>query len=119
MKLLFIRFMGCTVALVLSALLFQGSCPLSVLWGSALLTIFYTLLRPLLQVLISPFNLFVLGLLTPLTDALLVKWAAAWTPGLSFTYWQAVAAALTISLAYYPYSVWKKRKLASVPVKAQ
>ena len=72
--------------------------------------------RPLLQLLVSPFNLFVFGLLTPLTDALLILWAAAWVKNLSLHYWEAVLTALLISLAYYPYSVWKKRKLAGMPV---
>ena len=117
MNALIVRFVGCAASLAVTGLLFPGSCSLhGVLFGGLLLTLLYTFLRPLLQLLVSPFNLFVFGLLTPLTDALLILWAAAWVKNLSLHYWEAVLTALLISLAYYPYSVWKKRKLAEMPV---
>jgi uncharacterized membrane protein YvlD (DUF360 family) len=107
-----IRLLGCLAALSLSALLFPGSADLSgVLVGALLLTLLYVLIRPLLLTLALPFNLLLLGLVTPLADALLIRWTAAWVGGLTLTYWQCVAVALLISLAYYPYSCRKQRQL--------
>jgi len=65
----------------------------------------------LLLTLALPFNLLLFGLVTPLADALLILWTTAWVSGLSLGYWQCVAVALIISLAYYPYSRFKQRQL--------
>ena len=112
MNALAIRLLGCLAALALSALLFPGAATLGgVLLGALMLTILYLLIRPLLLTLALPFNLLLFGLVTPLADALLIRWTAAWVGGLSLNYWQCVAAALLISLAYYPYSHWKQRQL--------
>lgn len=108
----FARFFACLMALLLAAALFPEACLVSgAIWGSMLLTVFYALLRPLMQAVILPFNIFLCGLLTPITDALLVLWASAWGTGLSFTYWQSVAVALLVSALYLPFSYWKQRSL--------
>ena len=107
-----LRLLGCLAALSLSNLLFPGSAILSgVLIGALLLTLLYVLIRPLLLTLALPLNLLLLGLLTPLADALLIRWTAAWVGGLTLNYWQCVILALLISLAYYPYSLIKQRQL--------
>lgn len=109
MKGLVVRYLGCMAALACCAVVFPGSCAL---WaaplGGLVAAVLYSLIRPLLQTLLLPLNLFLLGVLTPLTDALLVLWACAWTPGLSLGYWQAVCAALLISLFWLPYARAKK-----------
>ena len=88
----------------------QGSAPL---WGSLMLTVLYTLIRPFIQTLILPLNVFWAGLLTPLTDALLVSWTAAWVHGLSLGYWDGVLISLAIGAAYLPYA--RRRRGASLP----
>lgn len=111
----FARFIACGAALLLALPLFPGTGTVSAaLWGSMLLTVFYTLVRPLLLTLLLPFNLFLVGLLTPLADALLVLWAGAWVNGLAFSYWQGVAVALLVSLLYMPYSYWKQKSLWAI-----
>jgi len=106
------RFLGCLAALGLGALLFPGAADLNgVLLGALMLTALYLLIRPLLLTLALPLNLLLFGLATPLADALLIRWTAAWVSGLTLSYWQCVAVALIISLAYYPYSRWKQRQL--------
>ena len=84
----------------------QGSAPL---WGSLMLTVLYTLIRPFIQTLILPLNIFLAGLLTPLTDALLVSWTAAWVHG----YWDGVLISLAIGAAYLPYA--RRRRGDSLP----
>ena len=112
MKIVLIRLAGCLAALSLSNLFFPNTAALSgVIFGALLLTLFYILIRPLLLTLALPFNLLLFGLVTPLADALLLRWAAAWIRGLSLTYWQCVTLALIISLAYWPYSQWKQQQL--------
>jgi len=107
-----IRLLGCLAALSLSSLIFPGAANLSgVLLGTLMLTLLYMLIRPLLLTLALPFNLLLLGLVTPLADALLIRWTAAWISGLTLSYWQCVALALLISLAYYPYACLKQRRL--------
>lgn len=106
------RVLSCCGAFAVCALLFPGTCTIwGVLAGGALLTVFYVFLRPVLQGLILPLNLFLAGLLTPLTDALLVLWACAWTGGTELSYWQSVCAALLAALFYLPYTRSKKAKL--------
>lgn len=82
----------------------------AVLWGSLMLTVLYTLVRPLMQTLILPLNLFLAGLLTPLTDALLVIWTGAWVPGLSLGYWDGVLFSMAAGLAYLPYARRKRQR---------
>jgi uncharacterized membrane protein YvlD (DUF360 family) len=106
-----LRLVGCLAALSLSNLLFPGAAGLGgVLLGTLMLTLLYILIRPLLLTLALPFNLLLCGLATPLADALLIRWTAAWV-GLILSYWQCVTIALIISLAYYPYSLFKQRQL--------
>ena len=115
-----LRLLGCLAALSLGGLLFPGAASLSgVLLGALLLTFFYLLIRPLLLTLALPLNLLLFGLLTPLADALLIRWAAAWVSGLTLSYWQCVTVALLISLAYYPYSLWKQHQLTANPAAPQ
>lgn len=106
------RFAGCLGAFGICALVFPGSCTLwGVLWGGLALALLYLLVRPLVQTVILPLNLLLLGVFTPLTDGLLVLWACAWTPGTELGYWQAVAAALLCSLFWLPYVGARRRKL--------
>ena len=112
MNALSMRLLGCLAAFSLSALLFPGSANIpGALLGTLMLTALYVLIRPLLLTLALPFNLLLFGLVTPLADALLIRWTAAWVGGLTLGYWQCVALALIISLAYYPYSRWKQHQL--------
>lgn len=111
MKVLFARLVGCVGAFALCGVLFPGACTLlGALWGGAFLTLLYALIRPLLQTLLLPLNLILFGIFTPLTDALLVLWACAWTPGTSLGYWQAVCAALLVSLFWLPCARGKRRE---------
>lgn len=88
----------------------QGS---AVLWSSLMLTALYTWIRPLMQTLILPLNLFLAGLLTPLTDALLIVWTSGWVHGLSLGYWEGVLLSLAIGIAYLPYSRGKERRTSA------
>lgn len=90
----------------------QGS---ALLWGSLMLTVLYTLIRPFIQTLILPLNLFLGGLLTPLTDALLVSWTAACVHGLSLGYWDGVLVSLAIGAAYLPYARRRRGREATLP----
>lgn len=114
MRAIVIRFAGCMVALWAACQLFpQAAAEHGILSGSIMLTILYTLLRPLALLLALPFNLHIYGLLTPLVDALFVLWTSAWVGGLSFGYWQSAATALLISAAYYPYSFYTQKRIMS------
>lgn len=84
---------------------------LPALFGALLLTLFYVLLRPLMQVLLLPANLLLLGLATPFGDALLVLWACAWSGGVLPSYWICLLCALFISLAYWPYTNYRGKRL--------
>lgn len=88
-----------------------GGSLLPALPGALLLTLFYVLLRPLMQALLLPANLLLLGLATPFADALLVLWACAWSGGALPGYWTCLLCALFISLAYWPYSSWRGKRL--------
>jgi len=115
MNVIIIRWLGCLSALALSPLLFPGVATLpGILIGSLMLTILYVIVRPLLLIPALPFNLLLSGLVTPLADALLIRWTAAWVGGLTLTYWQCVATALLISAAYLPYSQAKQRRLRNL-----
>ena len=87
----------------------------ALLWGSLMLTVLYTLIRPFIQTLILPLNLFLGGLLTPLTDALLVSWTAACVHGLSLGYWDGVLVSLAIGAAYLPYARRRRGREATLP----
>ena len=106
------RWLGCFVSLLAAGYVFLGELNLwPAFWGGLLLTVFYLLLRPIMQTLILPFNLFLLGLLTPVTDALFVLWAAS-SFGIGLHYWHSLLTALLISLCYLPVSIYKRRKLS-------
>jgi uncharacterized membrane protein YvlD (DUF360 family) len=106
------RLLGCLAAFALSALIFPGAADLKgVLLGTLMLTLLYLLIRPLLLTLALPLNLLLMGLVTPLADALLIRWTAAWVSGLTLSCWRCVVVALIISLAYYPYAYWKQRQI--------
>lgn len=79
----------------------------------ALLCLLYLLVRPLMQLVILPFDLFLFGLVSLFADALLIRWAAAWTPGLSLSYPQALAAALVTGLCFWPYASARKNRLGA------
>ncbi len=107
---LLVRAVGCVLAFLLCGWAFGGCSLEGALLGGAVLTLVYILVRPLLQALLLPLNLLLLGVLTPLTDALLVWWACAWTPGTDMGYWQAVCAALLCALLWLPYGAVKQRQ---------
>lgn len=113
MRAAFNRFVGSAAALTVTSLLFTGRFSLwAILFGSVMLTLLYILIRPLMQVIIAPFNLFLFGVLTPLADALLVLWTSAWISGLSLRYWHCIVAALIISLVFCQYTAWKKEHVS-------
>lgn len=107
------RLFGCWGAFLVCWLLFPGSCTLwGVFWGGLVLTALYVAVRPIIQTLLLPLNLFLLGVFTPLTDALLVLWACAWTPGTGLGWWQALAAALAVSVFWLPYThSWRREHM--------
>ena len=106
------RFLGCLAVLAITNFIFPNSVtPIGMLLGTIMLLLLYTFLRPLMLVLALPFNLLLLGLVTPFADALLVRWTAAWVCGLTLTYWQALLVAILLSIAYWPYSLWRQNRL--------
>ena len=106
----FARLVGCFAALMAANLIFPETAAtiMDAAWGSLLLAAFYTALRPLSEALLLLLNLFAFGLATPFMDALYVLWAAAWVKGLSINYWQAVVAALLISIMIMPYAALRR-----------
>lgn len=103
------RVFTCFLVPALLSLIYPGlSTPGAILrtvFGFGLmLSVLYIFLRPLVQTLILPLNLLLLGLLTPLTDALLVRWTSAWVGGFSLNYPQSILFALALSAACLPYS---------------
>lgn len=107
-----VRLLGIVLVLALCGRLAPGSVLAGgLIWASLMLGLLYTFLRPLLLTLVLPFNLLLFGLLTPLADALLIRWTAAWVNGLTLTYWQSVLVALALGAAYLPYSNWKQKRL--------
>lgn len=92
------KFLCCGAAYLCGNILFRGHfSPLRLLPAAILLTVFYLFIRPVFQAVILPLNLFLLGILTPITDGLLVFWAAG-LGGNPFGYWQSVILALFLSL---------------------
>lgn len=84
MTALWTRYFGIAFVLFGTSLVCPPLCtPVGALCAGLPLTVFYVLLRPVMQTIILPINALVWGLLTPLTDALLVWWASAWMPGFS------------------------------------
>lgn len=113
MRTLTLRFIGCLAALMITGLLFWGSVSL---WGALLaalwMTFLYVFVRPLLQTILLPFNVLLLGVCTPLCDAWLVWWAGAWSfGGVSMGYGQALLVAILALIFYLPYSQGQKRRL--------
>ncbi len=111
MRALLVRFLGCVGAFAVCALLFPGSCTLAgALWGGAVLTVLYVAVRPILRAIFLPLDLLLFGAFIPLTDAWLVLWACAWTPGTALGYWQAAACALLCALFWLPYGRWLRSR---------
>jgi len=106
MKLLFNRLIGCTLGLLAGCFLFNTDMEIrQIIICVVLMTIFFTYLRPLINLIILPFNIFLLGILGLFADALLVYWAA----GRNFGYLQALFIAVIIALCYLPYKKSKFR----------
>lgn len=106
-----VRLICCPAALLVSSVVFWGRGGLMpVVAGGVILALLYIFIRPLLQILLIPFNIVLAGIFTPLTDAWLVLWAGAWS-GAGWTYPQAVFTAVLIILFYLPYSRSRKEKL--------
>ena len=106
------RLFSCVAAVAVTGLIFPYTVNvMALLWATLMLFLLYTLLRPLLLLLALPLNMLLFGLLTPLGDALLLRWTVAWVHGLNWHYWQCLVAAIIISILYWPYSLWKKRRL--------
>lgn len=115
MKAIMFRLLVSAAGLGVGSLIFPGSVSgVSLLPAAIMLTILYIFLRPALLVVALLPNMFLMGLLTPLADALFICWTGAWVNGMAVGYWQAVALAAIMSCLYYPYSLYRKRKLGGV-----
>ena len=109
------RLLSILVGLLLCGLVFPGSIALGALvWGTLMLLGLYLLLRPVMQAISTPFNLFLFGLVTPITDALFILWTQAWVLGMSLNYGECIVAAIIISVCYFPYSLYKQHRLLKV-----
>lgn len=108
-----VRLVGCFAAFAVTGLVFPGSITLwGALFAALWLTLIFALIRPLLQAVLLPLNFVLVGVLTPLSDALLVWWAGAWAfGGVTLGYGQALFAAVLTLLFYLPYSRWKRNRL--------
>ena len=97
MKACLIRIAACVIGILAGNVLFDmrltfaAGCLMTLM-----LVIMYIVLRPLMQLIVLPFNLFLFGLLTVASDALFVLWASAWTPESSIAYWQAAVIAAVV-----------------------
>jgi len=110
MKFYSVRFLSILLGLAIGAILLNINVTIpSGLWFAFLLTLMYVFIRPLMQVVILVFNVFVFGLLSIVTDALFVIWAAAWTPNLAFSYTQGLLLALLMSICFFPYVYFKAK----------
>ena len=79
-----LRFFGCTAAMPLAAWLLPGvhAAEMAQAWmAGLLLALLYLLLRPLLKLLLSPFNCLTFGLVGLLLDAGSVLLADRWMDG--------------------------------------
>lgn len=100
MKLLLNRLIGCSLGLLAGCFIFKVAMSTrEIILCVALMTLFYTFLRPLINLIILPFNMLLLGAVGLFADAMLVNWAV----GHNFGYFQALFIAVIIALCYLPY----------------
>lgn len=98
------RFCGCVIAMPVAAWLLPGVMTenAQVAWfAGLLLAAIYLVLRPLIKLVLSPFNCLTFGLVGFVADALLVQLAANWMPGFhveSFL-WALLTALLAMALS--------------------
>ena len=104
MRLLVYRLIGCAAGLLAGRILFNTELSSrEIILSVILMALFYTFLRPLINIVILPFNLILLGVPGLLVDALFVYWAA----GRGFGYLQALFIAVIVALCYLPYKRYK------------
>lgn len=105
MKLLLFRLAGSAIALLTGCFLFDVMLPpRGFILCVIAMALLYTFLRPLMNVVILPFNMLSFGIVGIFADALLVMWAS----GGSFRYLQAVLIAAIAMLCYLPYGRYKR-----------
>jgi putative membrane protein len=101
MKVLFIRWLILTLAVILASYLIPGirvSGFFSALFTAAILGILNMLFRPILLVLTLPINLLTFGLFTFVINALMLMMASGVVSGLTVeSFWSALFGALVIS----------------------
>jgi putative membrane protein len=102
MKVLLLRWLTLTLAVIVTAYLLDGirvSGFFSAVLAAAALATLNTFLRPLVFILTLPINVLTLGLFTFVINAVLLKIAAVVIPGFDVIgFWPAVGGALLISV---------------------
>ncbi|MDR1669675.1 MAG: hypothetical protein LBR76_06935 [Oscillospiraceae bacterium] len=93
------RFAGCAFALTGGCWLFRIEFGVSALGWAALLAALYVLVKPVYSLLAAPLDMFLFGAGTLCLDALMIVIAMPYP----FAYWQALAAAAVVTLAFTPY----------------
>lgn len=105
MKLLFFRFVGCSLGLLAACMAFDVRLSMREIIPCVIfMTLLYTFLRPLMNLVVLPFNMITCGVVGVFADALLVKWAV----GHNFGYLQALLIAVIIAVCYLPYGRYKR-----------
>ena len=103
MKLILNRIFGCTLGLLVGSFLFNFPLTLrEIILSVLIMTLFYVFLRPLVNLVILPFNMLSVGIIGLLTDALYVLWATR-----DFGYLQSLLIAVVIAVCYWPYKKYK------------
>ncbi|UCD79112.1 MAG: phage holin family protein [Desulfobacterales bacterium] len=99
---IFVRWLTLTVAIILTAYLFDGihvSGFFSAFFAAAMLGILNALFRPIALVLTLPINILTLGLFTFVINALMLKMASGVIAGFEvYGFWSAVFGSLMISV---------------------
>lgn len=106
------RIGGCLISLLAGYWIFAVPVTGWILLCAAFLSLFYVVIKPLAQLIILPLDMFLFGLGSLALDALLVMWAAAWTPGVALSYPQSLCIAAMIAACYLPYAHMRKRELS-------
>ncbi len=105
------RAASCVLAFFLCGWVF-GKCSLiGALLGGGVLSLLYIFIRPITKALALPVDLLLLGLLTPVMDALLVLWACAWTPWTSMSFSGALWCGLVSGAFWLLFSCRKRQSL--------
>ncbi len=97
-----LRFCGCVVAMPVAAWLLPGvttADPETAWIAGVFLGVLYLIARPVLRLILTPFNCLTLGLAGIVIDAAFVMLAAEWLPGFAIeSFWWALATAVLVSL---------------------